>query len=103
FWINMCNAFNRNDLIDKQLDKEAIKELQEEIRKRGVSELMEMATKFDIPFQRVRSLDEIRKEFKDSYRGPELGEDTMKVLKELGYFEEKIRELERGGIIKIHN
>lgn len=102
FWINMCNAFNRNDLIDKQLNKETTKEVQEEIRKRSISELMEMAIKFDIPFQRIRSLDEVRKEFKDSYKGPELGEGTVRVLKEIGYSEDEIRELEKSGVVKIY-
>ncbi|WP_054843845.1 CaiB/BaiF CoA-transferase family protein [Vulcanisaeta souniana] len=49
FWSNLCRALNREDLIHRQFDKEAINEVNKELAKHSVNEALKVLWDHDVP------------------------------------------------------
>ncbi len=122
FWMNLCRALGRNDLIEKQFDKNAIEELREEFMKYKRAEIVNLLWKNDVPVAPVNKVEDLEKDPQLKHRGfklteflnpivingrrlskkgkaPSRGEHTKIILKELGFDDKHIEELREKGII----
>ena len=129
FWIAFCNAINRKDLIKNQLDgsHHTMNEIRHIFKRRTIKEWIQLNHKYDFCCEPVKKIEEVIKERylksrkilieldgikqvampvvfssnkKLSYsRSPTLGENTKKILKEVGYDKKSIEELQRKGVI----
>ncbi|AAY81032.1 CaiB/BaiF CoA transferase family protein [Sulfolobus acidocaldarius] len=100
FWVNFLHAVGREELINRQFDPNAIKDVSEIVKSYTTKELMEIAERYDVPIYPVRRLGEVKREFKYE-RGPVRGENTLEILKILGVPETKIKELAHDGVVLI--
>jgi len=120
---NFCRAIGREDLAERQLDREVIEEVRREVSKYGREELLSRLWSEDVPAAPVNSIKELEKdphlrqrglrlrEFLnpiivngqrlglDRSKAPRRGEHTKQLLRELGYSEEEIEELRRRGVL----
>ncbi len=125
FWQGLCRALNREDLINRQFDKEAISELSKELSKYTVAEALRLLWSYDVPAAPINSIKDFEKDPQLTARGfngkdflnpllingirpgmrgraPKLGENTMEILIEMGLPRDEISKLaELGVIIKL--
>ena len=125
FWNNFCLKMNRDDLIQRQYDTSAIEEIKGIFLEKTREEWMEIfkgedamvtpiyspdeafddpQTKYRKVFDREREILSFPVEFSENKteggkKAPEKGEDTSKILKELGYEERNIENLKEDGVI----
>jgi crotonobetainyl-CoA:carnitine CoA-transferase CaiB-like acyl-CoA transferase len=123
FWVNLCRALGREDLVGRQFDKSAIRELEKEFSKYSKSELLEKLWSMDVPAAPVNSIKDLASDPQLKYRGfdpsrffnpivvngerlggdqgrpPRRGEHTRELLRGLGFDEDYIEDLRRRGVI----
>ena len=129
FWKSFCTAAERKDLISKQLneDKKTMEEIKEVFKKKTMKEWVLLNKKYDFCCGPVKNMDEVLNDTELNSRkilidlegtkqvampasfstvkkiryskSPELGEDTDKLLLELGYDKQSIISLRTRGII----
>jgi len=69
FWMNLCKALKREDLISRKLDKSAINELAAEFGKYSVKEILKLLWDNDIPAAPINKIDELDKDPQLTARG----------------------------------
>ncbi len=108
FWISFCQAIQRPDLIERQLDAETIGTLTEIFRSRTRAEWIELAQRVDVCLEPVLEVSETLAHPQvrargwgpaDGRRVPKLGEDTRPRLKEIGCTDAEIDELQAAGTV----
>lgn len=123
FWTAFCSAIQRSDLLSRQFDTTAIDELAQLFRQHTRNEWLELLREADACVEPVKEPDEVLRDphlrqrglvteqnsfgspfhfaaRPDSSAAPALGQHTFEMLKQLGWSEQEIRELEEAGIIK---
>ncbi|MBI2650187.1 CoA transferase [Candidatus Woesearchaeota archaeon] len=127
FWQSFCNATKRHDLLSKQFESSAIKEMKMLFKSRTMAEWMKLNKKYDFCCEPVKKIEEV---INDEYlnnggaiimlegikqvalpvafsafaalnysRSPNLGEDTKGILSGMGYNKKAINELRGKGVI----
>lgn len=124
FWRGLCRALNREDLINRQFDKEVINELSREFGKYTVAEALKLLWSHDVPAAPpVNSIKDLEKDPQLVARGfnvneflnplvindarprsrggraPRLGENTAEILMELGLSHDEISRLTELGVV----
>lgn len=122
FWQRLCRALNREDLVNRQFDKEAISELSKELSKYTVAEALKLLWSYDVPAAPINSIKDLEKDPQLTARGfngrdflnpllingvrpgvkgraPRLGENTMEILMEIGLSRDEISKLAKLGVI----
>jgi alpha-methylacyl-CoA racemase len=123
FWIKLCKALGRDDLIKRQFDKSVIDELKREFAKYSRNDLLEMLWQMDVPVAPVNSIKDLEKDPQLRHRGfdfskffnpivingirlggdqrrpPKRGEHTKELLRELGFNENYIENLKKKGVV----
>ncbi len=122
FWQGLCKALNREDLVNRQFDKEVINELNKEFSKYTVAEVLRLLWSHDVPTAPVNAIKDLENDPQLRARGfngsdflnplmingvrlrvrgkaPRLGEDTVEILTELGLPRDEISKLVELGVI----
>ncbi len=110
FWISFCDAVGRRDLIEVQYETAAIEQVAELVRSRTRAEWVEFARHSDVCVEPLLEVSETLAHPQVQARGlavpngrrvPRMGEDSVAVLRAVGYTDAQIQELVEAGTIAV--
>nr|KJR72467.1 MAG: formyl-CoA transferase [Vulcanisaeta sp. AZ3] len=123
FWQGLCKALNREDLINRQYDKNAIEELEREFGRYTINEALKLLWSYDVPAAPVNTITSLNNDPQLKARGynqgflnpiiingtrpismgraPRRGEHTVEILREVGLSDYEINELIKNGVVGI--
>ncbi len=108
FWQGFCEALGRADLVPSHLDPDAVETVAAIFRSRTSAEWAAFSQSADVCLEPLLTVEETFKHPEVEARGlaaedqrhvPHLGEDTIAILKETGYTDAEIQELETAGVV----
>ncbi len=127
FWQSFCNCVGRKDLLQRQFDDSAVKEMEILFKSRAMHEWLSLNEKYDFCCEPVKKIEEVINDKglmrrnvllelegmvqapmpvlfssmkKVNYaRSPKLGEHTEKILRSIGYSSKSLKELRVKGVV----